>query len=152
MIQLDKFGYVVNKFVSTVKTPSPGVEYLGNVNIITFNLNKEDLFEFHIQDFLDILGVYHDKKICALIRYNMEIYSIVEFKKKGMFLSKTKVWNKNTFAYFVSKDEKHCKYMAKMFTYYVAHNDSPPLLFHVKMGLGLGYSKPAIINFLNRIS
>lgn len=152
MIQLDKFGYVVENFISTVKAPSPGVNYWENKYLQLFNVNREDLCEFSPSDFLDILGVYHDRKKCALIEYkNIEIATIIEFKKKGMFLHKTKTWNEDSYSYFISKDEKHARYMASMFTFYVDQGNGASSSFHSKMGLGLGYSKSCVLNFLKRI-
>lgn len=152
MIQLDKFGYVVENFISTVKAPSPGVNYWENKYMQLFNVTREDLFEFSPSDFFDILGVYHDRKKCALVEYdNVQIATIVELKKKGMFLYKTLTWGEDYYSYFISKDERHARYMAAMFTYYVEQGKGASPIFHAKMGLGLGYTKACVLNFLKRI-
>ncbi len=153
MIQLDKFAYVVENYESTVSAPSPGVNFWENKRLQLFNVTREDLFEFDPQDFLDLLGVYHDRKKCALIEYHsLEIATIVELKNKGLFLSPSLTWGEGCLCYFVSKDEAHAKYMAKMFTNYVEAGNGATTLFHIKMGLGLGYSRPAVLNFLKRLA
>jgi hypothetical protein len=150
MIQLDKFEYVVSNFKSTDETPSPGVDRVGNSRVITFGLSDDDLCEFNLADFLDTLGVYHDKKPCALVTDRMEISTIIELKKSGIFLASTKTWGKGYREYFISKSEKHAQYMARMFTYYVDQGTSSNM-FHAKMGIGLGYSKSAIRSFIIRV-
>jgi len=138
---------VIDEFVSTPRYPSPGVRSNEN-NSIKLAKGKFNNVPMDVSDFLDMLAVYHLDKPSALVYL---IPSVVnELVDSDLNPVRTKTWAGGYPSYFISKDKNHSEYMAKMFTNYVNLGISSTL-FHCKMGIGLGYSKEAILDFLTRI-